>query len=905
MTEDTLSPLRKDVRLLGTILGDVLKHQEGHEVYELVERVRMLSKAARSGDQKADDELNAVFRKLSTEDAHRVARAFAHFLALANIAEQYHRIRRRRSYRKDIDRPSQKASLDETFSRLIDTGVSPQELHRTVTDLDIGLVLTAHPTQAQRRTIIQKFGRIADLLNIRDQETGEPNAVRTELERVITESWGTDEVRLRKPTPEDEVRNGLAWFEQVLWDAVPTHLRAIDRALRIHAGRPLPLESSPIHFGSWMGGDRDGNPNVTPETTRRAILLARWQAATLYHREIKALREELSINEASDELLNHVGPVWEPYREALRPLVVSLEATLDHCERALSDPSTEPSPEVLFKPSRVKAPLELCRRSLVACGYDVIAEGRLEDLLRRVAVFGLTLVELDLRQEADRHAEALDFLCRAADLGAYRQWDEGRRQAFLIGRLQKEEPLVGIEYWRDSGSRFPDSVAQVLDTFAVAARQGQGALGAYVISMASQPSDVLAVELLQRDARKFFADETSGPPMRVVPLFETLADLEGIEKAVEKLLAVPWVIDRLREVHGGRLEIMLGYSDSAKDAGRLAASWALFKAQEAVVGAGRRVGIRVTLFHGRGGTVGRGGGPTHAAILSQPPGSVDHSIRVTEQGEMIAAKFGLPELAERNLELYVTAVTESSLQTEGQPTATWCGVMNRLAEHSTRSYRKVVRDDSRFVPYFRTATPETELARLNIGSRPARRPSSAPLAEQGIETLRAIPWIFAWTQIRLMLPAWLGLGEALEGIGDGNDRQTLETMAKEWPFFSTFLDLIEMVLAKTLPDIAAHYDALLVPPELRDMGTELRDRLKQTRFEVLRLRQRDVPLVDNPVLSRSIDVRNPYVDPINRLQAEFLRRLRDTNESDGEFEKLQGALLTTINGIAAGMRNTG
>jgi len=905
MTADTLSPLREDVRLLGSILGDVLKHQEGQAVYELVERVRALSKAARTGDRKADDDLNAIFRNLSTEDAHRVARAFAHFLALANIAEQHHRIRRRRSYEQDAGQPPQRASLDETFARLIGTGVSPEELHRTVTSLDIGLVLTAHPTQAQRRTIIQKYGRIANLLNIRDQETKESNAVRVELERVITESWGTDEVRLRKPTPEDEVRNGLAWFEQVLWDAVPAHLRALDRALKIHTGQALPLEISPIRFGSWMGGDRDGNPNVTPETTRRAILLARWQAAALYLQEIEALREELSINRASEELLGHVGPVWEPYREALRPLKAQFEATLDYCERALSDRFAEAGPEVLFDPSEIKAPLELCRRSLLVCGYEVIAEGRLEDLLRRVAVFGLTLVELDLRQEADRHTEALDFLCRKAGLGAYQQLDEEQRQAFLIERLQQETPLVGIEYWRDSDGRTPESVAQVLGTFDVAARQGQGALGAYVISMASQPSDVLAVELLQSEARGFFADGTSGPPMRVVPLFETLADLEGIEGAVERLLAVGWVVHRLREVHGGRLEIMLGYSDSAKDAGRLAASWALYKAQEAVVNAGRRAGIRVTLFHGRGGTVGRGGGPTHAAILSQPPGSVDHAIRVTEQGEMIVAKFGLPELAGRNLEIYVSAVTESSLRTECQSTAAWRGVLDRVAEHSTRAYRNVVRDDPRFVPYFRTATPETELARLNIGSRPARRPSAVPLAEQGIETLRAIPWIFAWTQIRLMLPAWLGLGEALQAIDDGDDRRTLETMARDWPFFSTFLDLIEMVLAKTLPDIAAHYDALLVSPELRDMGTELRDRLEKTRSEVLGLRQRKAPLIDNPVLSRSIDVRNPYVDPINRLQAEFLRRLRMAPVGDGEFESLRAALLTTINGIAAGMRNTG
>ena len=905
MTEDTSAPLREDVRLLGNILGEVLIRQEGDAVYELVERVRALSKAARLGEADADNDLNGLIRSLPVADAHRVARAFSHFLALANIAEQHHRIRRRRWYRNRPDVASQRGGLDEEFSRLINGGVSREKLYRTVTNLDIGLVLTAHPTQAQRRTMIQKYVRIGALLDDRDLGTKDAKAVRVELERVITESWGTDEVRRSKPTPEDEVRNGLAWFEQVLWDAVPAHLRTLDQALKVHTGKRLPKGYSPVHFGSWMGGDRDGNPNVTPETTRRAILLARWQAATLYLREIEVLRNHLSLNQASDELRRRVGPAWEPYRELLRPLKERLEATLQYCERALPDPSVQPDPEVLLDPSEISEPLELCRRSLLSCGNGIIADGLLEDLLQRTAVFGLTLVELDLRQEADRHTEALEFLTRTADLGDYGQWDEEKRQAFLVDRLESGVPLVPNQYWDDQNGSVPDPVTQVLGAFAVAARQGPGALGAYVISMASQPSDVLAVELLQRDARRFFSDSAAGPPLRVVPLFETLADLEGIEDAVESLLGVPWVANRLHEVHGGRLEIMLGYSDSAKDAGRLAASWALYKAQEAVVRAGRRAGIRVRLFHGRGGTAGRGGGPTHAAILSQPPGSVDHAIRVTEQGEMIAAKFGLPELAGRNLELYVSAVTESSLQTEDRSAEAWRSLMDRLAEESTRAYRSVVRENPKFVPYFRAATPEKELARLNIGSRPARRPSSLPLAEQGVETLRAIPWIFSWTQVRLMLPAWLGLGEALAGFDQVDDRQTLEIMARDWPFFSSFLDLIEMVLAKSLPDVTAHYDLLLVPPELKATGSDLRTRLQQTRSLVLGLRQRNAPLVDNPVLRRSIEVRNPYVDPINRLQAEFLRRLRTARDGDKELDKLRAALLTTINGIAAGMRNTG
>ncbi len=903
MTSNTDRPLREDVRLLGEILGDVIRRQEGDAVYALVEKTRTLSKAARRGDTPAEAELDTLIQSLPIEQAHLVARAFAHFLTLANIAEQHHRIRRRRFHAAQTDAKPQKAGLDDTFSRLINAGIPAEELQQTVAALDIGLVLTAHPTQALRRTIILKHGRIAALLDHRDLGTRTSETIRTDLERVITESWGTDEIRHEKPTPEDEVRNGLAWFEQVLWDAVPSQLRALDRALKTHTGRPLPLKAAPIRFQSWMGGDRDGNPNVTPETTRRAILLARWQAAALYLREIEALLEELSLNEASPELLKEVGQVWEPYRELLKPVKGRLEATLAFCETGLEDPSAVPGPEILLDPEDLRRPLDLCLQSLEACGDETVAEGRLTDLLRRISVFGLTLVELDLRQEADRHTESLDFLTRAAGHTPYGEMPEEDRQTFLIERLENGTPLAGREYWID-GATTPESVAHVLGAFRVAAQQGPGALGAYVISMASRPSDVLAVEFLQDEARRLFGQNITAPPMRVVPLFETLADLETIEGAVRQLLALPWFTQRLTEVHGKKLEIMLGYSDSAKDAGRLAASWALYKAQEDVVRVGNEQGIQIVLFHGRGGTVGRGGGPTHAAILGQPPGSVDRSIRVTEQGEMIAAKFGLPELAERNLELYISAVTEASLQTKAPVAAEWRSLMDRLAEHSTRAYRAIVRNEPRFVPYFRTATPETELARLNIGSRPARRPSNTPLAQQGIETLRAIPWIFAWTQIRLMLPAWLGLGEALATV-ENNDRLILEEMARDWPFFSTFLDLIEMVLAKSLPDIAAHYDSLLVPPDLQPLGADLRERLEQTRREVLALRKREAPLDDNPVLSRSIEVRNPYVDPINRFQTEFLRRLREGTADPAEMDRLRAALLTTINGIAAGMRNTG
>ncbi|MEX0871106.1 MAG: phosphoenolpyruvate carboxylase, partial [Aquisalimonadaceae bacterium] len=418
----------------------------------------------------------------------------------------------------------------------------------------------------------------------------------------------------------------------------------------------------------------------------------------------------------------------------------------------------------------------------------------------------------------------------------------------------------------------------------VIAEQGPESLGAYVISMASKPSDILAVELLQREAGvKHY--------LRVVPLFETLSDLEGAEESLERLLTNDWYRERIQ----GRQEIMIGYSDSGKDAGHLTAAWALYQTQERLLACCRRNGVKLTLFHGRGGSIGRGGGPTHAAILSQPPGSVNGSLRVTEQGEVIQAKFGLPGIALRNLELYTTAVLEATLLPPPDPKQEWRKVMDQLSGVAVKTYRGMVRDTEGFVEYFRAATPEQEIAGLTIGSRPARRKTGG-----GVETLRAIPWIFSWTQTRLLLPAWLGVGEALTEASKNNLTDELRIMFREWPFFRAFVDMVEMVLAKGDPDVAAQYDRRLVPENLQPLGEDLRSRFRETLSRVLEISGNKRPLDDFPVVRRSVDVRNPYVDPLNLLQVELLHRVRHGNEED-----LRKALMVAINGIAAGMRNTG
>jgi phosphoenolpyruvate carboxylase len=887
MATDPHQPLHDDVRLLGTLLGGTLRDLEGLALFEAVERVRAAAKQARAGEAPFE-ELTSSLHALSVADATTVARAFAHFLGLANIAEQHHRVRRRRDYQRLPDAAPQRGSAAETLGQLLASGTDPAELLRRVAELEIELVLTAHPTEVVRRTLRQKQRRIAELLALGDRpDLTQPEEAdrRRRLREEIAATWLTDEVRRQRPTPLDEVAWGLVAFEQTLWDAVPCFLRSLDTALHEACGQGLPDHAAPVRFGSWMGGDRDGNPNVTPDITIRACQMARWMAADLYHREVETLRTELSLRTASPELQARVGSSSEPYRALLREVVDRLDRTRDYLERWLGDPAA-PVPEggIYDDPGELALPLELCARSLEETGAGVLARGRLLDLRRRIRCFGLTLVRLDIRQEAGRHASAIDALARTAGLGSSAEWDEAERQAFLTEQLETGAPALRAAFADATAGATPE-VTDVLATAAAVATLPAGSLGAWVISMARTPSDVLAVVLLQQAAGV-------PRPLRVVPLFETVDDLRNAGPGLEALLQIPEYRDRI----GGRQEVMIGYSDSAKDGGRLAAAWELYTAQEEVVSACARHGVKVTLFHGRGGSVGRGGGPTHLAIQSQPPGSVDGTIRVTEQGEMIDAKFGLPAIAERTLELYTTAVLLATVAPTTPPAPAWRARMQHLADRSREAYRTLVYETPEFLDYFRLATPEIELGRLEVGSRPARRHPGT-----GVGSLRAIPWVFAWTQTRLLLPSWLGVGEALGGAIEEGQLEELQAMYRGWPFFRSTIDLVAMVLAKASPDIAAHYDQELVPPALRALGERLRRQLRDAEAAVLAVTGHPHLLADNPVLRRSIDVRNPYVDPINLVQVELLSRLR----ADSEDPALREAFTVTVNGIAAGMRNTG
>jgi phosphoenolpyruvate carboxylase len=884
---ETDQPLRDDVHLLGDLLGEMLRAQEGEALFQTVEQVRALAKSGRSGNAADFDRLAETLAGQATEEALPVARAFAHFLTLANIAEQHHRVRRRREYQRDPEANPQDGSCEEVFARLRKGGMSGERLFEAVTALEIELVMTAHPTEVVRRTLLQKHARIAELLALRDRgdlTISEERETVDSLRREITAAWETDEVRHERPSPLDEVKGGLFIFEATLWDALPRYLRQLDQALRAHTGKALPLEVAPIRFGSWIGGDRDGNPNVTADISGDAVLLARWMAADLYYREVDALRSELSMPRGNAEL----GDAEEPYRALLREVRARLLATRESLEEALALPggwrhwsesarsggTKSGALRLMHRSEELLEPLMLCHRSLHETGNGILAEGRLLDLIRRVHCFGLTLVRLDVRQDSARHTTLLDAITRALGLGSYAEWDETQRQVFLLRELASRRPLIPPDLDLD------DDSAEDLRTFRALALLPRESLGAYVITMAGRPSDVLAVALMQKEAGVT-------DPLRVVPLFETIADLRRAGETMRDLLA----IDLYRSSIRGRQEVMVGYSDSSKDSGRFTAAWELFQAQEKIVEASRAAGVQLTLFHGRGGSVGRGGGPTYLAIASQPPGSVDGRLRVTVQGEMIQAEFGLVGIALRTLEVYTTATLDATVSPSLAPKDEWRRAMDAMSAAARAAYRGLVYETPEFLDYFRTATPEVELGELNIGSRPARRGG-----KKGVDSLRAIPWQFAWTQNRLLLPSWLGVADALEA----GDEAVMSEMMREWPFFRSTIELIEMVLAKAEAQIAAYYDRLLVPELLRPIGETLRARLLETVVMIKARTGHERLLENNRALRRSIDVRNPYVDPINVVQAEVLRRLRASDDP-----MLRDAFVVTVNGIAAGMRNTG
>jgi phosphoenolpyruvate carboxylase len=903
-----LDPLLRDkVRSLGYSLGETIADDCGDEIFKLIEQIRNQSKRAHNGSDADKAALITLLKGLKDNELVPVARGFSQFLNLANIAEQQHSLSWRR---EDADTDSVDFILDDVFSAILKQ-LKGTRLNHELCNLDIELVLTAHPTEIIRRTLIQKYDEIVEVLQVLDDiRDNHPkrNEYHQQLNNLIAEIWRSDEIRQQRPTAVEEAKWGFAVIENSLWQAIPKLMRELDEKLLSKGEKSLELDVCPIHFASWMGGDRDGNPNVTANVTGEVLYLARWMAADLYLRDLNELSTQLSMVQATDELKAFVGESKEPYRECINQLKQKLKQTKVWAGESARLKSHSSLPHIddldtLFKP------LSLCYKSLCETGMSGIANRDLLDVIRRIACFGLTLTRLDIRQESSRHSQVIAELCDFYQLGDYLSWDEDKKQQFLLKELASKRPLLPKQaancsltkgedettediFWKPS-----DDCNEVLKTMQVIAEQGGKGIANYIISMASEPSDILSVALLLK---------ASGVERRlpIVPLFETLDDLQFAAQRMDNLFSLPWYKDYC----GLNQQVMIGYSDSAKDAGNMAAAWAQYKTQEELVSCAFNHGIELTLFHGRGGTVGRGGGPAQRAILAQPPGSVKGRLRVTEQGEMIRFKFGFPSVALRSLKIYLAAVLEATLLPPKAPEDDWRELMESMAQSSVISYRKLVREDKDFVPYFRSATPEQELGKLALGSRPARRKASG-----GIESLRAIPWIFAWMQIRLMVPAWLGADQALAEVtrgdsasgssvfGDNEKTKLLQTMYQEWPFFATYIDMLDMIVGKTDVDIAAYYDQQLVTDELKPIGEQLRQRLSEIGRYLSLIKPNLGEGSQTTAQSQTMQVRGTYTDPLHYLQAELLQRARTENHA----EEVERALMVTMTGIAAGMRNTG
>jgi len=928
VVNDLDKQLRADVKTMGSLLGKTIKHYAGEDVYNKIESLRNSAKAWRQSGAGRDSSQQAVSDKafksmkdlgssLTSKELMIVSRGFAHFCAIVNAAEFHHRSRKNQlslqmSALSDESKigalGTQPDSCGGVLPQLLKRDdLSPSDIYNMLITQQVELVLTAHPTEVNRRTLLDKHRRVQELLTEADFERhqGSPTPykkklINDSLDREIGLIWQSDELSRSKPTVQVEAERGTMVIETVLWKALPNFLRKLDATMTDTLGEQysLPPHAAPIKFSSWMGGDRDGNPNVTPSVTREVCLRNRIRSAELLRSDLVDIAGRLSTTFCNDELRERVGQCREPYRAFLHPMIDKLGLTIDWAGQELDKVKRKgvagdtiiSTKDVYLSKQDILDDLLVIRKSLLDTGNKLTGDGKVLDLIRNVCAFGLTLVPLDVRQESTRHTEALDAITRYLGLGSYIEWDETTKINWLQAELSNKRPLIRASEWKQS-PLFSDTVVDTLETFQMIAEQYDDSLGAYVISQATTPSDVLGVLLLQIDAGV-------KEPLRVVPLFETLDDLNGAAETMDVLFNISAYKGRV----DGKQEVMIGYSDSAKDAGRLAATWAQYETQEALVKVAQRHNIDLTFFHGKGGTVGRGGNPaTYNAILAHAPDTINGYFRVTEQGEMINQNFGHLDRAERTLDIYTAAVCAEKYTERPTPTAEWREMMDKLSKISCDAYRKIVREDKRFVSYFRSATPELELSALNIGSRPAKRNATG-----GVESLRAIPWIFAWTQTRLNLPTWLGVGEAIGEVLNSTDADKLRSMYNDFDHFRTTISLVEMILAKSEPTIASHYDDMLVQDEeAKDLGAAIRLLHKETEKSVMKLANHNKLCENNDLLQRVLQVRNPYVDCMNILQAEILKRLRDCKDNEEEEKLLKDALLVTITGISNGMGNTG
>ena len=879
---------RENVKYLGNILGRVIKEQEGQKFFELVEKVRKLSKANKinSKDNRTNQTVIKAIKKLSPKNSFKLTRAFTHFMNFINLADLIDASRKLNEYENSNKKTSNNnIFIEEIFEDLFrNKKISETKIYNTAKNLKIGIVLTAHPTEVKRRTLIQKYHNIIEILEQRDLLKNFPSklvVLEKKLFDELTIIWNTDDLKRIKPSPFDEARWGLAIIEDSLWDTIPKVYRRLNSIFVQNMNKGLPKNFNPIEFGSWMGGDRDGNPNVTADVTRKVILLSRWEAAKLYEKALTKIIRSYSMEKCSKKILKSVGKSFEPYRVFLRPLRDKMRITHRSIEQHLVNKKPLDHNNLLSSREEILKPLRVVRESLEQNQNENLASGELLDLMRRAKCFGINLARLDIRQESSRHSQVISEYVKKKYKKNYLKFSENEKIEFLKKQiLSKKNQLNKFQFSNRENK-------EVWSTFKILANEPSECLGAYVISMTNSASDLLSVIFLQKEAN-------IKNKLRVVPLFETLDDLVNAKEIMEKLFSQSWY----RKVIKNEQEVMIGYSDSSKDAGKICASWHQYKAQEEIIKLSKKYNINVTFFHGRGGSPGRGGGPIQSTLRSQPPNSVRGKIRITDQGEVIQQKYGYEPLAKYNLCSYIGAVTEATLKPSPVPKASWRSLIEKMSEISKNSYRKNINQSSDFIKYFETVTPHKALGKLSIGSRPSKRKNI-----DTIKSLRAIPWVFAWTQVRLMLPAWLGSAEALRYSYIKQFRKTLFDMERNWPFFNSMLDILDMVITKADPEISKIYEEHLADESLKRVGKKLR-----FQFDVIKkLNKKITPkeiIAARKQFRTSIGVRNIYSEVLNIVQPIAIKKIKTIkNKKDKEY--LNDTLLTSIAGIAAAMKNTG
>jgi phosphoenolpyruvate carboxylase len=931
--------LSATIHYLGDMLGQVIREQAGEEMYTLEELVRSQAKELRAAGWPAETSarLEAMIADLRTDQSVVLIKAFSIYFALVNLAEQLQRIWVLRDRARTRGNEPRSESIAVAVDGLVEAGISANELEAWLASARINLVFTAHPTEARRRTILDKLRRIAAALDQRQShgliipDPAEPTdpefdaATTAAILGEVTSLWQSSEVRQSRLEVIDEVKNGLYYFESGLIDLLPRLYRDFERALATRFPGVEWQVPSLLRFGSWMGGDRDGNPNVTPAVTFDTIRYMRLAALRLHRESIERISHQLSSSTrqvpvsaelldslAADqrlfpeltELLQKRNPD-EIYRQKCTYIREKLSRTIDYAEHTVPNWRGEALPiehaTRYALRAELLADLLVMQHSLQEYGGAAIASGALHDLIRQVDVFGLHMATLDIRQHSERHTSALAEIFRHAHVCEdYQQLSESERVALLASEIWGTRPLIPL--------RLPYSAEtnETIETFrmiaAILSQYSSEAISTYIVSMTRSASDLLAPLLLAKEAGLCVLEgEHAISKLNVVPLFETGDDLAGCVDILNQLLDQPAYRAHLH-LRKDEQEVMIGYSDSNKDVGFLSSNWALYKAQMALRDLGVQRGIRLRMFHGRGGSIGRGGGPANQAILAQPPGSVGNQIKITEQGEVIADRYGLPLLAHRHLEQVLNAVLQAGFMAHSAPPNDWTAALEVLAEASRRAYRTLVYETPGFVEYFRSATPIAELSRLNIGSRPASRKRS-----DKIEDLRAIPWVFSWMQSRHTIPGWYGIGSALESFVAGQDTnvQLLREMYQHWPFFRTIVDNAQMILGKADLHIARRY-AELVPDHAvaEQIFRTIEAEYQRAAYWVCQIVEAEQLLDKSPVLQRAIRRRNPYIDPLSFIQLSLLRRLR-ANPDQVDHAALEDAVLLSISGLAAGLLNTG